>query len=178
MIVSIGLFSIVMVVCITALLSVIDANRKAQAVQSVINNLNIAVDGMVRSIRQGSNYRCGSSSPSNPNCAGGGSAVYFEAYGGSTSTTGDDWVYAFATDENGIGRIYRSESGTLSDARPVTAPEVSIEDLEFYVLGATRGDGEQPKVMIVIKGTAGSEKATVQTTFHVQATAVQRILDI
>jgi len=69
MIVAVGLFSIVMLVSISALLSLVDANRKAQALQSVMNNLNIAVDGMVREIREGSNYRCGSICASQPSCS-------------------------------------------------------------------------------------------------------------
>src|SRR3989344_8697452 len=46
MIVAIALFSIVMVVSVGALLALVTANRKAQALQSVMNNLNIALDGM------------------------------------------------------------------------------------------------------------------------------------
>src|SRR3989338_5238251 len=56
MIVAIGLFSVVMVVCVGALLSLVNANRKAQALQSVMNNLNIALDGMARSVRMGNTY--------------------------------------------------------------------------------------------------------------------------
>src|ERR1044072_4174389 len=59
MIVAVGLFAVVMVVCVTALLSLVEANRKAQALQSVMNNLNIAIDGMVRGVRMGSDYHCG-----------------------------------------------------------------------------------------------------------------------
>ena len=59
MIVAVGLFSLVMLVSVGALLSLTGANRKAQALQSVMNNLNIALDGMVRSIRMGSDYHCG-----------------------------------------------------------------------------------------------------------------------
>src|SRR3989344_5136440 len=56
MIVAVALFAIVMVVAVAALLSLTAANRKAQAIQSVMNNLNIAVDGMVRNMRMGTNY--------------------------------------------------------------------------------------------------------------------------
>src|SRR3989344_5257439 len=56
MIVAIALFSVVMIVCVGALLALVNANRKAQALQSVMNNLNIALDGMVRSVRMGNSY--------------------------------------------------------------------------------------------------------------------------
>src|SRR3989338_5348699 len=82
MIVAVALFAVVMLVSVGALLSLVGANRKAQALQSVMNNLNIALDGMVRSIRMGTSYRCASSAPSDPNCQDGGQCFYFEPYGG------------------------------------------------------------------------------------------------
>ncbi len=175
MIVAVGLFAIVMLVSVTALLSLIDANRKAQALQSVINNLNVSLDGMVRSIREGSDYRCDSASPANPNCTEGGTAIYFESQGGDPENPADDWVYAYDAETQ---RIYKSETGSLASALPITAPEVQIDSLTFFIIGATRGDTTQPKVMIVVKGTAGNDKVKVRTTFHVQSTAVQRVLDI
>ncbi|HEY4488800.1 MAG TPA: type II secretion system protein [Candidatus Paceibacterota bacterium] len=182
MIVSVALFAIVMLIAIGALLSVIEANRKAVAMQSVINNLNVAVDEMVRSLRQGTIYRCGgqqnSSSPRN--CTGGQSRISFNPFDGNPESTSDDWVYFFGKDENKIGRIYRSENNR-TDEHPLTAPEVSIESVTFYVVGATRAapDELQPKVMIVIKGTAGVKgKTNAESSFHIQATAVQRLLDL
>lgn len=177
MIVSVGLFGIVMMVAVTALVALVDANRKAQALQSVINNLNIAIDGMSRSIREGSNYRCGSTSGGD--CTGGGTVIFFEPYGGDTSVTTDDWVYEFKPDPvTGKGRIFKSEDGTTAGEVAITAAEVTIDSVTFYVFGSTRGDAVQPKVMMVIKGSAGTTKANVKTNFHVQSTAVQRVIDI
>ncbi len=172
MIVAVGLFAIVMVVCISALLSLVDANRKAQALQSVMNNLNIALDSMVREIREGTDYRCGGQSPSDPDCpTNPGTEFYF-----SPNCSGcPDWIYRF---DEANHRLMRSTTGLVADEKPLTAPEVTIDEVFFYVIGAEESDTAQPKVMIVIKGSAGSQKATTRTTFHVQATAVQRILDI
>ncbi len=183
MIVAVGLFAVVMLVCVAALLALVNANRKAHALQSVMNNLNIALDGMVRSMRMGSTYHCGGAGAQAPlaaaDCATGDSTFAFEPYGNVPSDS--PWIYCFATDANGVGRIYKSETGTCgppsSSSVPITAPEVSIEDLEFYVVGTTRGDSVQPKVVIVIKGTAGLSQRD-KTTFHIEATAVQRVLDL
>ncbi len=171
MIVAVGLFAVVMTVSITALISLIDANRKAQALQSVMNNLNIAVDGMVRAIREGSDYRCGGVNPGNPDCAETpGTIFYFQP---SCSASCSDWIYSFRD-----GRLWRSVDGLTSSELPLTAPEVTIDSVLMYVIGATRGDNIQPKVVIIIKGSAGLPKTNVRTTFHIQSTAVQRVLDI
>lgn len=175
MIVAVGLFAVVMLIAVGALLSMVGANRKAQSLQSVMNNLNIAVDGMVRSIREGSNYRCGSTSPSNPNCPDGDQSFYFTPYCPKEEICNTTWVYSY---NSVTKRLERSEDGILSNAMPLTAPEVVIESVNFYVIGATRTDETQPKVMIVIKGTAGGAVVSARSTFHLQATAVQRVLDI
>lgn len=182
MIVAVGLFAVVMLVSISALMALVEANRKAQALQSVMNNLNVAVDGMVRSIREGHAYYC--------NGAPAGDATNDCAENGANDmsfipfTTGvtdpPRWRYWFAEDANGIGRLYKSEDGTEAGGLPITSPEVTIQSVTFYVIGTGKTGAMatvQPKVTIVIKGVAG-QKVTTRSTFHVQATAVQRLLDI
>jgi prepilin-type N-terminal cleavage/methylation domain-containing protein len=176
MMVAVALFSIVMVVSTGALLALIDATRKAQALQSVMNNLNIALDGMVRSIRMGHVYHCGNlGTRTDPrDCASGDVLFAFEAFGGDTNSISDQWVYWF---DPVAKRIYKSENGG-STGFAITAPEVQIESMNFYVSGTTVADGKQPKVVITMRGTAGAEKIKTRTTFSIQATAAQRVLDL
>ncbi|OGI25004.1 MAG: hypothetical protein A3E38_00020 [Candidatus Moranbacteria bacterium RIFCSPHIGHO2_12_FULL_54_9] len=179
MIVAVALFAVVMVVCVGALLSLVNANRKAQALQSVMNNLNIALDGMVRSVRMGSDYNgsvgCAGNAGGGPHdCPSGSSSLSFQPYGNVPG--GQPWIYSFVHDGNGIGRIEKSVEGHA--AIPVTAPEVSIDEMYFYVVGTVHPDATQPKVVIVINGSAGAPGSSARTTFHIQATAVQRVLDL
>jgi len=60
----------------------------------------------------------------------------------------------------------------------LTAPEIVINEAYFYVMGVQPGDEFQPKIVIILKGVAGSGKARTSSTFSIQATAVQRVLDI
>lgn len=178
--VAIALFSVVMLISTGALLSLVDANRKAQALHSVMENLNIAVDGMVRSMRMGSSYHCGQAgSIAVPaDCTANGDIfMAYEAYGGDTSVSTDQREYWFAEDVNGIGRLYISTDGGAS-SYPVTAPEVDLESVRFFVSGSTVQDAVQPKVLVVIKGNAGNVKLKIQSTFTIQATASQRALDL
>jgi type II secretory pathway pseudopilin PulG len=193
MMVAVALFAVVMTVSVGALLALVDANRKAQALQSVMNNLNVALDGMVRNIRMGVSYHCGDASETNKtalstrsDCVSGGELIAFEAFGNSSSDTGDQWVYWFQD-----GRIWKSENAR-DTALPITAPEVEIDSFDVFVTGAegvlnTDGDTTQPKVVFSIQGTAGAQDSTfsvvgtakrIRTTFNIQAVASQRLLDL
>lgn len=177
MMVAVALFSVVMLVSTGALLSLITATRKAQALQSVMSNLNTALDGMVRSIRMGTNYHCGNLGAFNEvrDCDAGDVLLAFEPFEGSRSTLADQWVYWYNSETK---RLYKSENGSLGGGFPLTAAEVQIDDFRFYVVGSTAGDTEQPKVVMVVKGSAGAANTRTRTTFYIQATATQRLLDI
>lgn len=193
MMVAMSLFAVVMTVSTGALLSMVEANRKAQALQSVMNNLNVALDGMVRSIRMGGAYHCGDAIETNKtvlstrtDCVTGGNLLSFEAFGNSPSDTSDQWAYWF---EN--GRLYKTVDAR-NTALPITAPEIQIDSFQVFVTGAegtlnNGGDIIQPKVVISVQGTAGAEGNTfgvignsekIRTTFNIQAVASQRILDL
>ena len=184
MMVSVTLFAVVMLVAVGALLALTNANRKAQALQSVMNNLSISLDGMVRAIRMGSTYHCGASgSYTNvQDCPAGDTLLAIEPYGGDQSDPSDQVVYSFVG-----GRILRSITGGSSPS-PLTAPEITINNVTFYVVGtepARQNPADrnfvEPKVVISLKGTAGTignARTSTRTEFHVQATAVQRHLDL
>lgn len=172
--VSVSLFIVIMLVAVGALLSLVNANRKARSLEGVINNLNITIDGAVRAARMGSRYNCNAAGvpPSTgADCPEGGNSFSFAPYGSDDDEASERFVYTFSD-----GRLFRSMDGGSSFV-PVTAPEVAITDLTFYVIGTAKGDEVQPKVVMVIKGTAGETEDT-RSTFYIQATAVQRTLDI
>tara|TARA_B100000745_G_scaffold300516_1_gene254908 strand:+ start:10681 stop:11298 length:618 start_codon:yes stop_codon:yes gene_type:complete len=193
MLVAVSLFAVVMVISAGALLDMVSANRKAQSLQSVINNLNVALDGMVRNVRMGTTYHCGSPTESSLNvlatrqsCASGNGLLSFESFGGSTTDNSDQWVYWV---EN--GRLYKSEDGKRT-ALAITAPEIQIDSFRVYVTGATQtlnrnGDTVQPKVVFSLQGTAAAagntssvigDEEKIRSTFNIQAVATQRVLDL
>ncbi len=193
MLVAVSLFAVVMTISVGSLLALVDANRKAQGLQSVMNNLNVALDGMVRSIRMGTTYRCDDVNETNQttlsvrdNCISGGELLAFEAFGNSATDTSDQWVYWI---EN--KRLYRSTDARATKLA-LTAPEVEIDSFKVFVTGAAEvlnadGDTVQPKVLFSIQGTAGAEGSAfsvigtakkIKTTFNIQAVASQRLLDL
>ena len=178
MIVSVALFAIVMLVCVGALLSLVGANRKVHALQSVMDNLNVTLDGMVRAIRMGSNFHCGAGNYQiTRDCALGDIIFAFEPFG--KKSTDPPWIYTY---DPSTKRLYKTTNG--GSPVVITAPEITIDSMTFYVVGTSRGcsispcDTIQPKVVVVIKGTAPVTNSVARTTFHLQVTAVQRALDL
>lgn len=161
--VSIALFSIVMTVALGAMFTMVDANRKAQAVNLSMTNLNFALEAMSRSIRTGTVYSCGFSG----DCATGGTTLRF------TDQERRSIMYRYNSTERSIER---SLNGGGTYAR-LTAPEVLITNMAFYVSGSTPGDTVQPRVLITLRGTAGVNPQT-QTSFNIQTTVTQRLLDL
>lgn len=174
MMVAVSLFAIVMLVGVGSLLSLVQTNRRAQAINSVMNNLNAAVESMTRTMRVGTTYHCGTSGTidSAQSCATGDTYIAFESASGNKSLATDQVVYRL----NGH-QIERSlSSGSSNSWVALTAPEVSIDTFTFYVVGAPTGDGIQPRVLMRLKGSAQVPGGT--TNFTVQSGVVQRLLDL
>lgn len=177
MMVAVTIFAIVMMIGVGALLSLVEANRRAQAINSVMNNLNAALESMTRSIRVGTSYHCGSAFNYHEplDCEEtGGTLFAFESAGGSVADLDDQVVYR----KNGTQLERSLNSGDTWVA--LTAPEVTIESFTFFVAGAgslsKSGDTRQPRVLMQIKGSAAIPGGI--TEFSVQASVTQRIIDI
>jgi type II secretory pathway component PulJ len=180
--VSVSIFAIVMMIGVGALLSLVETNRRAQAINSVMNNLNAAVESMSRSMRVGTNYHCRTSSippsastlTSPLDCPSGTTNVFlaFEPADGSASEINDQTVYRL----NGTQLERSLFSGANNTWVALTAPEVTIEDFDFFVIGSARGDGLQPRILMRIKGSAAVPGGTTQ--FTIQSSVAQRLLDL
>ncbi|MEK7652499.1 MAG: type II secretion system protein [Patescibacteria group bacterium] len=176
MMVAVALFSVVMVIGVGSLLSMINANKKSQSLQLVMSNLDFAIEDITRTMRVGTNYHCGSGDIREPkDCNGGSSYIAFESTGGDPNSINDQIVYRL----NGA-QIEKSTSGGASNSFiAITAPEITIESLSFYVQGSgtvSGGDKKQPKVLIVLSGYAGENEKT-KSNFNIQTMISQRILD-
>lgn len=167
MIVAVFIFTVVMLIAVAALVSVLDANRRAQATKSVMNNLHFALESMTREIRTGTNY----------------AAATPEQF---SFTDKDDCDITYAlddTDGDGNDEIVRTVSAMSIECPkqstsnvPVTATEVVVETLGFYVSGVEINDETQPNVKIILRGVAGNTQRT-RVPFDLQTFITQRFLD-
>lgn len=166
MIVSIGLFTIVLFIASSAFLSVVNADRKSRATRLAMDNLTVALEDMTRRLKTGYDYSCGSQGRVKDCLTTPGSEIAFTDQDGRRTT------YSFSSAE---GRIFREIDG--EGGLPVTSSEISISKLQFIVGGAElTTDDQQPYVKIFIAGETGG--GVTDAKFSLQTMVTQRIYDI
>lgn len=169
MIVSVGLFAIVMLVATGAYLSLISLDRKARATNDLVTNLSFSIDTMERTLRAGSDFHCGTGT----NCPGGGdTSLTFTDDQGRTIT------YRYDSTHRAIGQCINNGSCTDSTNEVLTDPRVRILNMQFYVRGVGAGDFQQPWAVFTVTGTLTPDSTSGPITFTIQSTAAQRTIEL
>lgn len=167
--VSLSVFSLVMLIATGSIFTIVDANKKSHALKSVMTNLNFALESMAREIRVGTGFVCpatGGDCPTN-----GDSSFLFISNRNLDFVPGNDPVqYSFSN-----GRILKQRFGSDSSPVPITAEEIVITHMLFYVIGSGSSDLKQPRVVMVISGYVGS--GNTKSTFNIQTAISQRSID-
>lgn len=169
--VSLSLFIIVVLALIGSLYTVNGASRRVQAMRTVMDNLNFAMESMSRNIRTSENVYCAGSMRGNCSIvdSNGGTEISMD------STLGEQRLveYRLQASSNGNTVIEKRNDGVNGDWIPITSPEIDIEKFSFYVDGASRNDGIQPNVIIKMEGIAAIADGTT-VPFSVQTYLSQR----
>ena len=194
-----AIITVVMLVAIGSVLTIQDANRKAQAVRAIIDNLHGALENMSRKIRTGNTYYCGEVGNINQSWAatdcgvtGFGTALSFIATDDVNAQEGSPTIYEMqcmphsGTDkypDPTTGRCRGTQTGTVMyykqslgfpDFEPLIDPKVNVKSLRFYVRNAT-GAGGYPSILMTIAGTIKIERINIDTPFNIETTISQYI---
>jgi len=163
-IVSLSVFTVVLFIATTSLLSIVDADRRARSTRILIDNLNLTFDDMTRNIKTGSRYYCGSPDTGGTgDCVSGGNSLFF------TSQDGTRMSYTFDNEDHSVFRT----TGAVTDQ--ITSSEFEVDNLKFFVSGSDSyfsGDRKQPKVTLVIEGSLGTDASV-----KIQSAITQRAYD-
>ena len=119
--VSICIFSIVMAMGMGAILTLVNVNRQAQAMRVAMDNINFALDSMSRDIRVGTKYSL--------NCANNSSPCQDFSF---TDKYGRQVEYSLVN--SAIEKTITVDG--KPNTSPMTAPELTINNLEFYYTNA------------------------------------------
>ncbi len=163
MIVSVGIFSVIMLAATGAYLKLIALDREARATNELVTNLSFAVDSMSRSVRTGSDYKC---NKTGTNCVNGTSFRFTDADGRQIDY------------ELSSGRVTESINGA---AVALTDPRISINTLNFIVRGVgaaeSCGSRVQPQVIFTLQGSLVTGQGD-SVSFAIEGSATQRTLEL
>lgn len=171
MVVSLGVFSIALLISISAILSVSAAQKKAVALQNAEDNFRFSFEAISKEIRTGRDFFCDNVVPppgyTPKNCTGGNRLLTFQNARGQTVS------YEYKNDSGRLQKTVDRLNTTF-----LTSPLVHITDFKFYVVGtdAVPADLSQPRVTMLLNGTAGVSAAE-QVILRLQTTVSQRRLD-
>lgn len=175
MLVSVAIFSVVMVIALGALLAISVSDRKAETIKSVINNINFSVESIARAVRIGQSWGCGTTPGTDCSTTGANEIVFTSAptvsapngvvtYYRLESPASDPSAGTVCGQTGNIGCIAKSTAGGVDGTwLPITSPEVVITDYStnappsylFYMIGSAPGpDTTQPKLVITLSGYA------------------------
>lgn len=150
--VSLALFIIVVLALIGSLYTVNDASRKVQAMRTVMDNLNFAMESISRTVRTSEQIVCsGTGSANCPIDESGG----YEISMNSTLGERQQVFYRWNSSNKSVEKktINLNDAGS-TDWQSITSPEISIDHMVFYVDGAELGDSKQPSVAVQLDGVA------------------------
>jgi prepilin-type N-terminal cleavage/methylation domain-containing protein len=204
MMISVAIFTVVMIYGIGSLLSSNQSYRQTQNLRKAIDNLSFTIEDMARSLRVGTNYQCASmfATPLADNafptvfadpsadvagagfgegvaCPEGVGAIFFESAEGDPATDSDQYGFMMLYNDDNVGKLYKTTDGGVSWL-VITPPSVNLDPIRsgFMVTGTgTTLESEfiQPLVFMHLVGTV--QYGDIVTPFNLQTSVSQRALD-
>ncbi|MBU6231867.1 MAG: prepilin-type N-terminal cleavage/methylation domain-containing protein [Patescibacteria group bacterium] len=191
-VVSLMIFSIVAVVALTALVTIINSNAKAQSLESSMTNMDFIMDAMSRELRVGKYYYCASSadgslpltnSDTNPlraqNCPLGQTPNLIAFQSNTTASSDPNCPLVYAYYFAGSGSSYTLEkaeqtacgqSFSPSSYSPILDPAITLTNYSLSVSSQA-----YPLVSVQLSGYVTAGKQKNQSYFNLETAMSQRI---
>lgn len=179
--VSISIFSIIMLTAIGSFLITLNVAKNARALRFAMDNVNFAMESMTRSIRMGKNYYC----PSIPPGDGSDTVFLGTDLGTADCPNGATFIAFVPQKANPAGsyiayrqRRVKEDFYTLDRCDktgtcvPTVSSDVNVKKLNFIVKGSSDSDDLQPSAYIIMQGEVMVRGKPV--SFAIQTLASQR----
>jgi len=175
MIISIGIFSVLVVTSIGVMLGISNAQLKAANIQATVDNIRFSMELMTKEMRTGSQYALSSFYGAQP-----GEELSF------VTSAGERRVYYLSGGT--IMRLAASLSCLIQtplvtaqcpSPKPLMADEVTVERLRFKIGGVTPGSSDgQPWVMVAMSVSSKGGKQAFESRMDLETMVVQRLRDL
>lgn len=163
MLIALGIFSVVMIITVGAVLALQQAQVKASRIQDMQDNLRFSVESMTKEMRTGTDFLPSGAISGLPN-----------GYDQLVFTRSDGVQIGYCRASNAIRKM--TAIINCASGAPVTDDAIAVEQLVFYVIGNALGPSDgQPRITIALR--ASSADPILATTFRIQTTVTQRLRD-
>lgn len=161
MVVSIGIFSVLITITIGAVIAINKAQLKASNIQTVVDNIRFSLESMTKEMRTATDFQ-----PRVP-------LAHPQAYAELYFTRSDGTISGYCVEANALKKV---TGAPVCAGSAVTSEDIVVENITFFVIGQDAGptDG-QPRITIFL--TARSSDTRLETNFHLQTTITPRIRD-
>lgn len=172
MVVSIGIFSVVIVATIGLMLSISSAQIKASNIQAVQDNIRFGLELLTKEIRTGSNFSITGS------CGPAGSKITFDATSGRRVYFWDATNLRIMRAKENI--ISADCDGATGKAVPFSAEDIFIDrfQIETRGIGAAGSDDGQPIITLTLRARSKTPKIQLESAMDIQTTVTPRLRDL
>lgn len=181
LVVTIAVFSILMLGAVDVIMSVFRAQTKAIALKDVLDNARFSLELMTREIRTGSNMEYTNSPP--PNCPRNG--LQFISYNQGSAQR--RFYYWEDTDVDSVrDALMRVAMPTASDVdcslvvpQQLTSEEIIVEQWAVRLLGNAVGSNDgQPRITLGVIMRSRNPRFSQEASIDLQTTVTQRLRDL
>ncbi|MEK7541896.1 MAG: type II secretion system protein [Patescibacteria group bacterium] len=163
MIISIGIFSTLVIAAIGITIGISNAQIKASVVQATQDNIRFSMELMTKEMRTGSQYELSAFCAGEP-----GEEIRF------TASSGRRHLYY----RSGTSLMRLVDSTNCSVAQPLLSEEVAVANARFTIGGTGPGAADgQPWVMVSLSIRSQGPKPVLDSQMDLQTTVVQRFRD-
>jgi type II secretory pathway pseudopilin PulG len=161
MLVAIGIFMTIVTIAVSALISIIGANKRAQAIKNTIDSVNFVVETISRELRSGKEYSCVDLAE----CPSGSNKISYK------NSLGNIITYEFKADSDDL--LTKKTDEGVPEVLISKDSGVKLDSMIFYVIGTNKDELMQPRVIITASGKIES-KGVDNSSFNLQTTVSQR----
>lgn len=169
MVVSLGIFSAVMLISLAALLAVSQGQKEAIAAQNNFDNLRFSLEAMTREIKTGKNLDCAVSEP-------GKDCIYPNGRSDISFLNNEGNTVKYCLAQNQLVRSTGAGTCGSPPKLPITAKEVKITKFAFFVSGAANNDSQHPFITILIEAETAGFKTGEIARFNLQTSVSVRAI--
>ena len=152
LIVALGIFGLVVTMVVSIFVIALVSQRRIISLRNIEDNARFALESMSREVRTGKNF------------SGSVNSLSF------TNAKSESVIYQLN------GKTIEKSSDGGANYSAVTGPEVTIDYLNFYLLGQASGDGLEPRVTITVGIT--SQIGNQVSNTKIQNTVSERSLQL